>query len=207
LFPTAAVGFAYYCEVRGLGFFNMFAISGLIEITSSVLLLDLLIYTQHVVFHKAPLLWRLHRMHHADLDYDVTTGARFHPIEIILSMLIKFCAVLFLGISPLAVIIFEILLNATAMFNHGNIKIPLGIDKLLRLILVTPDMHRVHHSVLVDETNSNYGFNLPWWDYIFGTYKAQPDKGHAIMMIGLPEFRTKDDLRLDRLLVQPFRES
>jgi sterol desaturase/sphingolipid hydroxylase (fatty acid hydroxylase superfamily) len=151
------------------------------------------------------LLWRMHRVHHADLDFDVTTGARFHPVEIALSMLIKFAVILVLGPPALAVLLFEILLNAASMFNHGNVRLPAGIDRGLRLLVVTPDMHRVHHSVNPRETNSNFGFNVPWWDRLFGTYRAQPQAGHAAMTIGVEEFRTPRDLWLDRMLLQPFR--
>ncbi len=144
-------------------------------------------------------------MHHADLDYDVTTGARFHPVEIFLSMGIKLVVVGVLGASVEAVILFEVLLNGMAMFNHGNIKLPLGLDRLLRLCLVTPDFHRVHHSVLTRETNSNFGFNLSWWDYFFGTYHSQPAAGHEGETIGLTILRDPKELRLERLLTQPFR--
>jgi sterol desaturase/sphingolipid hydroxylase (fatty acid hydroxylase superfamily) len=170
-----------------------------------VIVLDLVIYLQHVLFHAVPALWRLHRMHHADLDFDVTTGARFHPIEIVLSMVIKLAAVVSLGAPAIAVLVFEVLLNATAMFNHGNIRLPLGFDRVLRLLVVTPDMHRVHHSTVTSETNSNFGFNLPWWDRLLGTYRAQPVAGHEDMTIGIALFREPQDLRLDRMLVQPFR--
>jgi sterol desaturase/sphingolipid hydroxylase (fatty acid hydroxylase superfamily) len=166
--------------------------------------LDFVIYLQHVMVHAVPALWRLHRMHHADLDFDVTTGARFHPIEIVLSMGIKLATVAVLGAPPLAVLIFEVLLNGTAMFNHGNIRLPLGLDRWLRLLVVTPDMHRVHHSILPGETNSNFGFNLPWWDRLFGTYRAQPREGHEGMTIGIEQFRQPGDTWLHRLLIQPF---
>jgi uncharacterized membrane protein YdjX (TVP38/TMEM64 family) len=147
--------------------------------------MDFVIWLQHVMVHAVPALWRLHRVHHADLDYDLTTGARFHPIEIILSMLIKFATIVVLGPPVVAVVIFEVLLNATAMFNHGNIRLPAGLDRALRWFVVTPDMHRVHHSVEDDETNSNFGFNLPWWDRLFGTYRDQPRAGHEGMTIGI----------------------
>jgi sterol desaturase/sphingolipid hydroxylase (fatty acid hydroxylase superfamily) len=158
-----------------------------------------------VLFHAVPALWRLHRMHHADLEFDVTTGLRFHPIEILLSMLIKFVVVAALGAPAVAVLIFEVLLNATSMFNHGNVRIPSGIDRVLRWMVVTPDMHRVHHSILPRETNSNFGFNLPWWDRLFGTYRPQPAAGHEAMTIGIEQFREPRELGLDRMLVQPFR--
>jgi sterol desaturase/sphingolipid hydroxylase (fatty acid hydroxylase superfamily) len=168
-----------------------------------VIALDLAIYFQHVLFHAVPVLWRLHRMHHADLEFDVTTGVRFHPVEILLSMIIKLGVVLALGAPAVAVLIFEVLLNATSMFNHGNVRLPQPIDRVLRTIVVTPEMHRVHHSIITSETNSYFGFNLPWWDRLFGTYRAQPAAGHAGMTIGIDRFRHVRDLRLDRMLIQP----
>lgn len=170
-----------------------------------MLALDLAIYLQHVMFHAVPGLWRLHRMHHADLEFDVTTGLRFHPVEILLSMGIKLAVVLALGPPAVAVLVFEVLLNATAMFNHSNIRIPSAIDRVLRLFVVTPDMHRVHHSIHPSETNSNFGFNLPWWDRLLGTYRPQPTDGHEAMTIGIEQFRTRRDLWLDRMLIQPVR--
>jgi sterol desaturase/sphingolipid hydroxylase (fatty acid hydroxylase superfamily) len=157
------------------------------------------------MFHAVPALWRLHRMHHADLDIDVTTGARFHPVEILLSMLIKLAAVAALGAPALAVLIFEVLLNATSMFNHSNVRMPAALDRALRWLVVTPDMHRVHHSIVPRETNSNFGFNAPWWDRLFGTYRAQPEAGHDGMTIGIAQFREPRELWLDRLLIQPLR--
>ena len=204
LFPAAAVGMAALAQARGWGLFNNLELPAALAIVVSAIALDLLIYLQHVMFHAVPALWRLHRMHHADLDIDVTTGARFHPIEIVLSMLIKLAAVVVLGAPAVAVVIFEVLLNATAMFNHANLRLPEGVDRFLRLVVVTPDMHRVHHSIVPAETNSNFGFNLPWWDRLLGTYRAQPAAGHEAMTIGIEQFRTPKDLRLDRLLVQPF---
>jgi sterol desaturase/sphingolipid hydroxylase (fatty acid hydroxylase superfamily) len=206
IFPMTAVGFALFVEQRGWGLFNALALPGWIAVTASVALLDLTIYLQHVLFHAVPTLWRLHRMHHADLAFDVTTGLRFHPIEIIISMAIKFAAVAALGATAIAVLIFEVLLNATSMFSHGNLKIPGKIDRWLRWLVVTPDMHRVHHSILPNETNSNFGFNLPWWDRLFGTYKPAPTAGHQQMTIGIEQFRQPRELRLDRMLLQPFRE-
>ena len=172
----------------------------------AVIALDLALYLQHVLFHAVPVLWRLHMMHHADLDFDVTTGVRFHPMEVVLSMLIKLATVVLLGTSPAAVLIFEILLNATSMFNHGNVRLASRSDGLLRWIVVTPEMHRVHHSILPRETNSNFGFILPWWDRLFGTYRAQPAAGHLGMTIGIEQFRNPRELRLDRMLLQPFRD-
>jgi sterol desaturase/sphingolipid hydroxylase (fatty acid hydroxylase superfamily) len=205
LFPTTAVALALLAEARGFGLFNVIALPAWVGVVASVVILDLAIYLQHVLFHAVPALWRLHRMHHADLEFDVSTGLRFHPIEILLSMLIKFAVVAALGAPALAVLIFEVLLNATSMFNHANVRIPLGMDRVLRWLVVTPDMHRVHHSILARETNSNFGFNLPWWDRLFGTYRAQPAAGHEAMTIGIEQFRDPRELGLDRMLVQPFR--
>jgi sterol desaturase/sphingolipid hydroxylase (fatty acid hydroxylase superfamily) len=204
LFPAAAVGLAVYVESQAWGALPFLGVTPLMTIILSVLLLDLAIYGQHVAFHKVPLLWRLHRMHHADLDFDVTTGLRFHPGEIILSMIIKFAAIAALGAPPVAVLLFEIILASTAMFNHSNLRLGLGLDALLRLVIVTPDMHRVHHSIVREETDSNFGFNVPWWDRLFGTYRVQPAAGHEAMQIGLPIFRSESDLRVDHMLVQPF---
>ena len=170
-----------------------------------MVLLDFVIYLQHVLFHNLPLLWRIHRMHHTDLDLDVTSGNRFHPLEIIISLGIKLAAILLTGAPALAVLAFEIILNATSMFNHGNITIPQPVDHWLRKLVVTPDMHRVHHSIIPRETNSNYGFNLPWWDRLCGTYRDQPDGGHEGMTIGLKEFRDPRALTLPRLLILPFK--
>jgi sterol desaturase/sphingolipid hydroxylase (fatty acid hydroxylase superfamily) len=205
LFPTAAVGLALVAEARSFGLFNVVAFPWWIGVVLSVVILDLAIYLQHVLFHAVPALWRLHRMHHADLDIDVTTGLRFHPIEIVLSILIKFAVIAVLGPPAIAVLIFEVLLNATSMFNHSNVRIPEGIDHVLRWFVVTPDMHRIHHSILSRETNSNFGFNLPWWDHLLGTYRAQPEAGHEGMTIGIEQFRDSRELRLDRMLLQPFR--
>jgi sterol desaturase/sphingolipid hydroxylase (fatty acid hydroxylase superfamily) len=205
-FPTAAVGLALFAETQGWGLFNALAVPGWLAVIGSVVLLDLAIYLQHVLFHAVPALWRLHRMHHADLAFDVSTGVRFHPIEILLSMVIKFTVVAALGAHALGVLLFEVLLNATSMFNHGNVRMPERLDRVLRWIVVTPDMHRVHHSVTPRETNSNFGFNLPWWDRLFGTYRAQPAAGHDAMTIGIEQFRDPGELRLDRMLLQPFRD-
>lgn len=205
LFPMTAVGLALMAEARGWGLSNALALPGSIAVLGSVLILDLAIYLQHVLFHAVPGLWRLHRMHHADLEFDVTTGARFHPIEIVLSMLIKLAVVAALGAPALAVLVFEVLLNATAMFNHSNVRLPEKIDRVLRWLVVMPDMHRVHHSIVVRETNSNFGFNLPWWDRLFGTYRDQPAAGHEHLTIGIKTFRDPAEQRLDRMLTQPFR--
>jgi sterol desaturase/sphingolipid hydroxylase (fatty acid hydroxylase superfamily) len=205
LFPFAAVGVAHYAEQQGWGLLHLLSVPLLPAVVISVVLLDLIIYLQHVMVHKVPVLWRLHRVHHADLEYDVTTGARFHTLEILLSMLMKFAAVILLGAPVVAVVIFEVVLNVTAMFNHSNIRLPAQMDKLLRQLVVTPDMHRVHHSVELDESNSNFGFNLPWWDRLFGTYRAQPRAGHTDMTIGLANFRDPHQVdRLPGMLLMPF---
>jgi sterol desaturase/sphingolipid hydroxylase (fatty acid hydroxylase superfamily) len=207
LFPMTAVGLALLAEAQGWGLLNAFAVAGWIAIPLAVIVLDLAIYLQHVLFHAVPALWRLHRMHHADLEFDVTTGARFHPLEILLSMIIKLGVVAALGAPAVAVLIFEVLLNATSMFNHGNVRIPTRVDRGLRWMVVTPDMHRVHHSIESRETNSNFGFNLPWWDRLFGTYRDQPAAGHESMVIGIEQFRDPAELRLDRMLLQPLRDA
>jgi sterol desaturase/sphingolipid hydroxylase (fatty acid hydroxylase superfamily) len=205
LVPTAAVGASLYAAGHGFGLINYLQLRLSIAALIGFLALDLVIYAQHVVFHKVPLLWRLHRMHHADLDIDVTTGVRFHPLEIVISLLIKMAVIVELGIPVVAVILFEVVLNVTSMFNHSNASMPAGLDRALRLIVVTPDMHRVHHSILRRETDSNFGFNLPWWDRLFGTYRAQPEAGHIGMTIGIPMFRDPGELRIDRMITQPFR--
>jgi len=205
VFPVLPVGVAAYAAGQGWGLLNMIEVPGPAAVVIAVLLLDLAIYAQHVAFHKVPWFWRLHRMHHADTGFDVTTGARFHPVEILLSIVIKMGVVIAIGAPAVAVILFEVLLNATAMFNHANVRLALGVDRVLRLFVVTPDMHRVHHSSIRAETDSNYGFNLPWWDRLFGTYRAQPELGHEGMQIGLPAFRDPVEQRLDKTLVQPLR--
>jgi sterol desaturase/sphingolipid hydroxylase (fatty acid hydroxylase superfamily) len=203
-FPVLPVSMALLATDRQWGLLNSVTLPYWLEVAMGVVALDFSIYLQHVLHHAIPALWRLHMVHHADLDYDLTTGLRFHPIEIVISMGIKLMMVAALGPPVLAVLIFEVALNATAMFNHSNIHIPKGVDRVLRLFVVTPDMHRVHHSVIICETNSNYGFNLPWWDRFFGTYKDQPDKGHTDMVIGLSQFRDPQKLSLPRLLILPF---
>lgn len=205
LFPAAAVGVAAFAAGQGWGLFNYFAAPFWLALPASVVLLDFVIYLQHVMLHAVPLLWRLHRVHHADLDFDVTTGTRFHPIEIVLSMLIKAAVILLLGPPVVAVVIFEVLLNATSMFNHGNVRMPAAVDRALRLLLVTPDMHRVHHSIDQDETNSNFAFNLSVWDRLFGTYREQPRAGHEEMTIGISTFREANRcVWLPGILVLPF---
>ena len=206
LFPLAAVGMAAFCAANGWGLLNHFQVPFVVALPLSVIAMDFVIWLQHVMVHAVPALWRLHQVHHADLDYDLTTGARFHPIEIALSMLIKFATITVLGPPVVAVVVFEVLLNATSMFNHGNIRLPAALDRVLRWFVVTPDMHRVHHSVEDDETNSNFGFNLPWWDRLFGTYRAQPRAGHEGLTIGLRgRADPREVARLPGMLLMPFR--
>jgi sterol desaturase/sphingolipid hydroxylase (fatty acid hydroxylase superfamily) len=203
--PVSAAAFAVYAQQQSWGVFNRVAVPGWLAILGSMVLLDLVIYLQHVMFHSVPALWRLHRVHHADVDFDVTTGARFHPFEILLSMGIKLCAIALLGPPVIAVVAFEVLLNTMAMFNHSNARLPVFLDRALRAMIVTPDMHRVHHSIEEHETNSNFGFNLSAWDRLFGTYKNQPDAGHAAMTIGIRDFhapRLVSDL--PGMLIIPF---
>jgi sterol desaturase/sphingolipid hydroxylase (fatty acid hydroxylase superfamily) len=205
LFPLAGVGVAALSQAKGWGFFNVVSCPAWLAIPGALLLLDLAIYGQHVMLHAVPFLWRLHRVHHADLEFDLTTGLRFHPGEIVVSMLIKLAAVLVLGAAPIAVLILEVVLNATSVFNHGNVRLPGQLDRMLRLFVVTPDMHRVHHSIDRRETDSNFGFNVPWWDHLFGTYRNQPALGHDGMTLGIDRFRDQRELWLDRMLVQPLR--
>ena len=204
VFPVAAAGTAAAVGSLGWGLFNALEWPFWLEVVLVVVVLDLVIYCQHVMFHAVPGLWRLHMVHHADLDFDLTTGVRFHPFEILLSMIIKMAAIGALGAAPLAVILFEIVLSATSIFNHGNVVLPSTLDRFLRLIVVTPDMHRVHHSVVVNEANSNFGFNLPWWDRMFGTYRARPAAGHERMTIGLEQFREPRLQWLWHMLALPF---
>jgi len=205
--PGAAIAVAMTAAGSGWGLLNALALPGWAAIAAGIALLDLAIYFQHVMFHAVPALWRLHRVHHADLDFDVTTGARFHPIEILISTAIKCAAIAALGAPVISVFVFELLLNATAMFNHANASLPQRLERWLRWLVVTPDMHRVHHSVRYEESSSNFGFNLPWWDRLFGTYRARPRLGHDAMTIGVDAFRSPQDLRLDRLLVQPLLDT
>jgi sterol desaturase/sphingolipid hydroxylase (fatty acid hydroxylase superfamily) len=206
LFPVAAVGVAAFCAANGWGVLNHFHVPFWLAVPLAVMAMDFVIWLQHVMVHAVPALWRLHRVHHADLDYDLTTGSRFHPVEIVLSMLIKFATITVLGPPVVAVVIFEVLLNAAAMFNHGNIRLPAGLDRVLRWVIVTPDMHRVHHSVEDDETNSNFGFNLPWWDRLFGTYREQPRAGQVGMTIGIHGHTDPREVaRLDGMLLMPFK--
>ncbi|MCB1503440.1 MAG: sterol desaturase family protein [Hyphomicrobiaceae bacterium] len=202
--PLVAVAAAVFAARQGWGLFNWLDWPIWLEIALAVVILDLAIWFQHLVSHKVPLLWRLHQMHHADVDIDVTTAIRFHPIEIGLSMLWKILCVVALGASPEAVLLFEIILNACAMFNHANVALPAGVDRLLRLIVVTPDMHRVHHSVIRSEHDSNYGFNLSVWDRIFGTYRPAPQHGHDGMTIGLTPYQSEAPTRFIWSLMLPF---
>jgi sterol desaturase/sphingolipid hydroxylase (fatty acid hydroxylase superfamily) len=204
--PILAIEAASIGIQSNLGVLNWLEAPLVVNIVLSVLLLDCVIYWQHRLFHKIPLLWRLHRVHHADRDIDVTTGARFHPIEIWLSMWIKIVAIMAIGVSPIAVLIFEILLNGSAMFNHSNGYLPKRADRFIRKLVVTPDFHRVHHSVIPKETHSNFGFFLSTWDYLFSSYLAQPQQGHNNIEIGLPIFKEASEQRLDKLLTQPFRQ-
>jgi sterol desaturase/sphingolipid hydroxylase (fatty acid hydroxylase superfamily) len=205
-FPLAAVGLAARCEDAGVGLFNQLDPPRVLAAILGFVALDFVVYLQHRLFHAAPLLWRFHRMHHADLEFDATTGVRFHPVEMLVSLAIKLIVIAALGVTPLAVLVFEIVLNATSLFNHANVRISAMIDRWLRFVVVTPDMHRVHHSVQIDEQNRNFGFNLPWWDRLLGTYRDQPREGHSGMTIGIMELRDPAQLRLDRMLVQPFRQ-
>jgi len=207
LFPAAAAGAALLAATWAWGLLRVLALPAAVELVVAVVLLDFAVWAQHVVFHAVPALWRLHRMHHTDTDFDVTTGLRFHPLELVASMLIKFGAVAVIGAPVTAVLLFEVLLNASSMFNHGNVRMPLRLDRSLRWLIVTPDMHRVHHSWHPRETNANFGFMLSCWDRLFGTYVPQPRDGHAAMTIGLQDFRETRERRLDRLLTQPFRDA
>ncbi|WP_447601350.1 sterol desaturase family protein [Nitrospira sp. Nam80] len=205
LLAAGAVGVATLAAGRNWGVLNHVDWPIWLEIVFAVVLLDFVLYLQHVMFHAVPLFWRFHMMHHADLDCDVTTGVRFHPVEVVISMAIKLAAVTFLGAAPAAVLIFEVLLNATSMFNHSNVWIPAAVERVLRRILVTPDMHRIHHSIVPHETNSNFGFNVPWWDWMFGTYREEPGQGQVGMTIGLDQFRDPRRLSLAGILALPFR--
>ena len=205
IFPILPIGAAVHAHTQGWGVLNQIDLPGVAAVIIVVAALDLAIYGQHILFHKIPILWRLHRMHHADTGFDATTGVRFHPIEIVLSIAIKMGFVIVIGAPAAAVMIFEVLLSAASVFNHANVNLTGAADRTLRLIVVTPDMHRVHHSSARTETDSNFGFNVPWWDHVFGTYRDQPDLGHDGMQIGLPEFRDADEQRLDKLMTQPFR--
>jgi sterol desaturase/sphingolipid hydroxylase (fatty acid hydroxylase superfamily) len=205
LFPTAAIGVAVFANKHEWGMSYIVDFPFMLEVIFVVIIMDAIIYFQHVMMHAVPVFWRLHRVHHADPDFDVTTGSRFHPLEIIISMLIKFAVIIFLGAPVISVIIFEVLLNASAMFNHSNVRLNKSMDQFLRLIIVTPDMHRVHHSIEADEANSNFGFSLPWWDRLFGTYRSQPRAGHEAMRIGIHEYNRPEQVTyLHKILWLPF---
>ena len=197
IFPLAAVGVATFAKEQQWGLFYLLSLASWQTIILSIILLDFATYLQHILFHALPILWRFHKIHHADLDFDVTTGLRFHPVELLVSMVGKATVVLLLGAPVVAVLVFELILNATSMFNHGNVRLPAKLEPILRLGVVTPDMHRIHHSSLVPETNSNFGFNIPWWDHLFGTYRACPSVSHQEMTIGLAEY--ENDLRVVQL--------
>lgn len=208
LFPAAAVGVAAFCVANGWGVLNHFKAPWWLGVPLALIAMDFVIWLQHVMVHAVPALWRLHRVHHADLNFDLTTGLRFHPAEMALSMLIKFASVALLGPPLVAVVIFEVALNAGALFNHGNIRLPAGLDRALRWIIVTPDMHRVHHSVQEDEANSNFGFNLSLWDRLLGTYREQPRQGHLGMRIGVAGHTDPHTVvRLAGMLRMPFERA
>ena len=205
VFPLAAVGVAAIAQDRNWGLLHLISLAPWQTVLLSIVALDFTVYLQHVLFHALPTLWRLHQVHHTDLDFDATTGVRFHPLEILLSMVIKIAVVWALGTPAIAVLIFEVLLNATSLFNHGNVRLPVQLDRLLRWFVVTPDMHRVHHSMLPQETNRNFGFNLPWWDYLFGTYQDRPSSGYQKMVVGVAAYQ--QDRRVEQLhwlLILPF---
>jgi len=204
VFPAGAVGVALFVEAGGWGLLPLLDLPPWAAVLLALVVLDFTVWAQHVMFHAVPVLWRLHRMHHADLDYDLTTGLRFHPLEILLSFGIKATVIAALGAPALAVLIFEVLLSSLALFNHANVRLPIRLDRVLRWLIVTPDFHRVHHSWYPHETNSNFGFNLSLWDRLLGTYRAQPDDGHEGMTIGLNQFRDPAWERIDKLLIQPF---
>jgi len=204
IFPAGAVGLAFFVESQGWGLLQVLDLPFWLTVLIALVVLDFAIWAQHVMFHAVPALWRLHRMHHADLDFDLTTGLRFHPIEILLSFVIKAGVIVMIGAPAIAVLIFEVILSSLALFNHSNVRIPTGIDRVLRWFIVTPDFHRVHHSWYPHETNSNFGFNLSLWDRLLGTYRAQPQDGHEKMTIGINLFREPAWERLDKMLIQPF---
>jgi len=206
IIPFSTTSIALITEQNNWGLMNMISLPFEWSTFISIVILDFIIYFQHVIFHKVPLFWRFHKVHHIDQDIDVTTGVRFHPIEILLSFLIKCGFVVILGIPAIGILLFEIIINGLAMFNHSNIYLPAAIDTKIRMAVVTPDMHRVHHSVIAKEFNSNYGFNLTWWDRLFGTYKGQPDKGHKNMIIGLGEYQEPHGAGLVKMLTIPFMD-
>ena len=204
---SGAVGMAMISAEQGWGILNMLHWPSWMEVLLAVLVLDLVIYLQHVAFHAVPMFWKVHMVHHTDTEYDVTTAVRFHPVEAVLSMVIKIAVVAMIGASPTAVLTFEVLLNGMAMFNHANVRMPHVLERILRWVMVTPDMHRIHHSIIPRETNRNFGFNLPWWDRLFGTYLANPAHGHEQMTLGLRQFRNPACLKLRNILKLPFRQA
>lgn len=206
IFSTAAVGSALWAQKNQIGLFNYLQTSLSWSFFPSIVFLDCTIYFQHYIFHKIPFLWRVHRSHHTDLDLDFTTALRFHPIEIAISMLIKMSVVVTLGVSPIAIIVFEIILNVMAMFNHANIHLSNRLDFFLRFFIVTPNMHNIHHSIILDETNSNYGFNLSWWDRLFYTYKTSSQFGEKNIIIGLSKDRDPQRCNtIKGILLTPFK--
>lgn len=205
MMPVLATGSAFWAEQQGWGILHQSSWPTAINIIIAFLLLDMAMYFQHVLVHAVPLFWRFHRMHHADLDIDTSTGLRFHPVEIVVSMALKISFIITIGAPVLAVLLFEISLSSSSIFNHGNVRLPSRLELLVRRLIVTPDMHRIHHSMISEETNSNYGFSLSIWDHMFGTYRAQPVAGHVDMDIGVEHFRSAKDLHLHRMLIQPFR--
>ena len=205
--PVTAVGAAVFAHRAGWGLFNILEINGWFVCALSFVALDLAVYTQHVMLHTWPFLWRLHRVHHTDRVFDATTALRFHPLEIIISACCKMFVIITLGIPVTPVIFFEIALSSASLFNHGNVRIPATLERVLRFVIVTPDMHRIHHSAYATETNSNYGFNLPWWDHLFGTYTSQPAAGYQAMRIGLTGFSGARVVGICALLAEPFKKA
>lgn len=203
LFPVAAVALAIYASDQSIGLFNMIWAPYALTFAAGVVLLDLTVYVFHLLFHSVPVLWRIHRVHHADLDIDVSTGVRFHPIQMVIAVIIKSATILAFGLPPLSVLTFEIASHSITLFNHGNVRVRPSVDRVLRWFIVTPDMHRIHHSIHRAETDSNFGFVLPWWDRMFGTYCAEPAAGQERMVVGIESFRTGRDLWLDRLVTNP----
>ncbi|MCM1991213.1 sterol desaturase family protein [Oceanirhabdus seepicola] len=202
--PLVPIKMAFIVQEKGIGLLNNINIFKWIKVLIEVLLLDMLVYWQHRIFHKIGFLWKLHKMHHVDLELDSTTGVRFHPIEIIISTLLKVGLIALIGASPISVVIFEIILNSASLFNHANIYISLKADKILRKVLITPDMHRVHHSIHMNERNSNFGFSVPWWDFIFKSYKAQPKGGHVNMKLGIEDMPEEKYTYFPGMLLVPF---
>jgi sterol desaturase/sphingolipid hydroxylase (fatty acid hydroxylase superfamily) len=203
LFPVAAVALAIYASDQSIGLFNMIWAPYALTFAAGVVLLDQTVYVFHLLFHSVPVLWRIHRVHHADLDIDVSTGVRFHPIQMVIAVIIKSTTILAFGLPPLSVLTFEIASHSITLFNHGNVRVRPSVDRVLRWFIVTPDMHRIHHSIHRAETDSNFGFILPWWDRMFGTYCAEPAAGQERMVVGIESFRTGRDLWLDRLVTNP----